>query len=165
MREKGERILMFVNTKREAERLTERLNRHGYPAEELTGDIDQRKRLRVLEAFKKGEVPILVATDVASRGLHIEGVTHVVNYDIPQDPEDYVHRVGRTARAGAEGEAIRLAGEGGGLGAAGGRPPPPRRVAGPGGGGGRGPGGGPAGPGAGGGGRACRTSRVQRRPS
>ena len=111
MREKGERILMFVNTKREAERLTERLNRHGYPAEELTGDIDQRKRLRVLEAFKKGEVPILVATDVASRGLHIEGVTHVVNYDIPQDPEDYVHRVGRTARAGAEGKAISLADE------------------------------------------------------
>ncbi len=111
MREKGERILMFVNTKREAERLTERLNRHGYPAEELTGDIDQKKRLRVLEAFKKGEIPILVATDVASRGLHIEGVTHVVNYDIPQDAEDYVHRVGRTARAGAEGKAISLADE------------------------------------------------------
>jgi ATP-dependent RNA helicase RhlB len=111
MREKGERILMFVNTKREAERLTERLNRHGYPTEELTGDIEQKKRLRVLEAFKRGEIPILVATDVASRGLHIEGVTHVVNYDIPQDSEDYVHRVGRTARAGAAGKAISLADE------------------------------------------------------
>jgi ATP-dependent RNA helicase RhlB len=65
----------------------------------------------VIETFKRGELPILVATDVASRGLHIEAVTHVVNYDVPQDPEDYVHRIGRTARAGASGKAITLADE------------------------------------------------------
>jgi ATP-dependent RNA helicase RhlB len=69
----------------------------------------QRRRLKVLDSLKAGELPILVATDVASRGLHIEGVTHVINYDLPLDPEDYVHRVGRTARAGARGKAISLA--------------------------------------------------------
>ena len=70
----------------------------------LTGDLNQRVRLRVMREFKSGELPILVATDVASRGLHIEDVTHVINYDVPQDPEDYVHRIGRTARAGAFGQ-------------------------------------------------------------
>jgi len=110
-REKGKRILMFVNMKHEAERLAERLVRQGYHAQAITGDVDQRKRLRIMRDFKEGGLHILVATDVASRGLHIEGVTHVVNYDLPQDAEDYVHRVGRTARAGASGKAISLADE------------------------------------------------------
>jgi ATP-dependent RNA helicase RhlB len=108
-REKPDRTLMFVNTKREAEWLTQRLADNGFQAAALTGDLHQRIRLRVLREFKAGELPILVATDVASRGLHIEGVTHVVNYDVPQDPEDYVHRIGRTARAGASGRALTLA--------------------------------------------------------
>ena len=93
-------------------RLADRLTLYGYHSRAITGDIDQRVRLKVIEAFKRGELPILVATDVASRGLHIEGVSHVVNYDVPQDPEDYIHRIGRTARAGASGKAITLADEG-----------------------------------------------------
>ena len=74
---------------------------------------NKKKRLRILEDFKEGKLPILIATDVASRGLHIDGVSHVVNYDLPQDCEDYVHRIGRTARAGAQGKAISLADEDG----------------------------------------------------
>jgi len=108
-REQPARGLFFVNTKREAEWLANRLADHGYHAAALTGDLHQRVRLRVLREFKAGELPLLVATDVASRGLHIEGVTHVFNYDVPQDPEDYVHRIGRTARAGASGRALTLA--------------------------------------------------------
>ena len=73
--------------------------------------MDQKKRLRILNDFKEGTLPVLVATDVASRGLHIEGVSHVINWDLPQDVEDYVHRIGRTARAGAAGKAISLADE------------------------------------------------------
>ena len=103
------RTMVFVNTREEARRLVERLERHGFEASGLTGSVIQRRRLKVLSDFKDGTLPILVATDVASRGLHIEGVSHVINYDLPQDPEDYVHRVGRTARAGAEGKAISLA--------------------------------------------------------
>ena len=110
-REKGKRILMFSNMKHEVERLTERLIRQGYHARAITGDVDQRQRSKVMQAFKEGGLHILVATDVASRGLHIEGVTHVINYDLPQDAEDYVHRIGRTARAGASGKAISLADE------------------------------------------------------
>jgi ATP-dependent RNA helicase RhlB len=110
-RERGERILIFTNTKRGAQWLADRLTLYGYESRAITGDIDQRIRLKVIETFKRGELPILVATDVASRGLHIEAVTHVVNYDVPQDPEDYVHRIGRTARAGASGKAITLADE------------------------------------------------------
>ncbi|MFQ5657338.1 MAG: DEAD/DEAH box helicase [Candidatus Methylomirabilales bacterium] len=110
-KEKGERVLIFTNTKREAEWLGEKLDLYGYQAQGITGDLDQKKRLRTIAQFKAGQLPILVATDVASRGLHIEGVTHVVNYDLPQNPEDYVHRIGRTARAGASGKAITLADE------------------------------------------------------
>jgi ATP-dependent RNA helicase RhlB len=109
--EGGERVLIFTNTREEAHRLVERLERNGHPARALTGDVDQRRRLRTLEAFKEGSVPILVATDVASRGLHIPAVSHVYNWDLPQDPEDYVHRIGRTARAGASGKAISLVDE------------------------------------------------------
>ena len=108
-REQPERAMIFVNMKRQAERLADALEHNGFHAKALTGDIEQRVRLKVLRQFKSGELPILVATDVASRGLHIEAVTHVFNYDLPQDPEDYVHRVGRTARAGASGKAISLA--------------------------------------------------------
>ncbi len=108
-REGAERTMIFVNTRHQARRLVDALNHHGYHARGLTGNVDQRRRLRVLDQFKDGTLPILVATDVASRGLHIEGVTHVINYDLPQDPEDYVHRIGRTARAGAKGKAISLA--------------------------------------------------------
>src|SRR5581483_11757656 len=110
-REAGARVLIFTNTRDEAHRLVERLERNGHAARALTGDVDQRKRLRTLEAFKEGEMPILVATDVASRGLHIPEVTHVYNWDLPQDPEAYVHRIGRTARAGAAGKAISLVDE------------------------------------------------------
>jgi ATP-dependent RNA helicase RhlB len=109
--EQGGRILIFTNTRDEVHRLVERLERNGHAARALSGDVDQRKRLRTLEAFKDGTVPILVATDVASRGLHIPDVTHVYNWDLPQDPEDYVHRIGRTARAGASGKAISLVDE------------------------------------------------------
>lgn len=108
-REGGERIIIFLNTKHAARRLVEDLRRHGYVARGLTGDVMQTKRLRVLDDFREGKLPILVATDVASRGLHIDGVTHVINFDLPQDPEDYVHRIGRTARVGAEGKALTLA--------------------------------------------------------
>jgi ATP-dependent RNA helicase RhlB len=77
--------------------------------------VDQKKRLKILNDFKEGQLPVLVATDVASRGLHIEGVSHVINWDLPQDAEDYVHRIGRTARAGAAGKAISLVDEAGAL--------------------------------------------------
>lgn len=108
-REGAERTMVFVNTRIAARRLVDALRRHGYSARGLTGNVVQTKRLRVLDDFRDGTLPILVATDVASRGLHIEGVSHVINFDLPQDAEDYVHRVGRTARVGAEGKAISLA--------------------------------------------------------
>jgi ATP-dependent RNA helicase RhlB len=109
--EAGGRVLIFSNTREESHRLVDRLERNGFPARALSGDLDQRQRLRALAAFKDGSVPILVATDVASRGLHIPDVSHVYNWDLPQDPEDYVHRIGRTARAGAAGKAISLVDE------------------------------------------------------
>ncbi len=109
--EAPERALIFVNTRRAADMVIERLNRNGWKGAAITGDIVQKKRLRILQEFKEGKLPVLVATDVASRGIHVEGVTHVINYDLPQDPEDYVHRIGRTGRAGAAGKAISLADE------------------------------------------------------
>ncbi|PYN78777.1 MAG: RNA helicase [Candidatus Rokuibacteriota bacterium] len=110
-REGGDRILIFTNTREEARRLEDRLTRNAWETRALTGDVDQKRRLKILNDFKEGRLPILVATDVASRGLHIEAVTHVVNWDLPQDAEDYVHRIGRTARAGAGGKAISLVDE------------------------------------------------------
>jgi len=110
-REKPERSLIFTNTKRMAERLEGYLKANGYAAACLTGDVPQKKRQATLERFKEHKLQYLIATDVASRGLHIEAVTHVFNFDLPQDPEDYVHRIGRTARIGASGTAIALAGE------------------------------------------------------
>jgi ATP-dependent RNA helicase RhlB len=108
-KEAPQRALVFVNTRRAAEMVVERLNRNNWKAAAITGEIEQKKRLRLLDEFKAGQLPILVATDVASRGIHVEGVTHVINFDLPQDAEDYVHRIGRTGRAGAEGKAISLA--------------------------------------------------------
>jgi ATP-dependent RNA helicase RhlB len=100
------RTLVFVNTKRLAERLERLLRANGIVAAAMSGDVPQRKRMRMLREFHEGKVAALVATDVAARGLHIPDVSHVFNYDLPQDPEDYVHRIGRTARAGAAGDAV-----------------------------------------------------------
>ena len=108
-REDWSRALIFVNTKVGVERLTHRLKGNGWPAEGITGDLPQRKRFRLMEQFKKGQLKILVATDVASRGIHVEDISHVINYDLPQDSENYVHRIGRTARAGKTGRALSLA--------------------------------------------------------
>jgi len=101
--------LVFVRTKRGAARLAEKLDRRGVPALAMHGDMPQSAREKALERFRSGRATTLVATDVASRGLHIEAVSHVINFDLPQDPKDYVHRIGRTARAGATGHAISLA--------------------------------------------------------
>jgi len=109
--EQPSRTLIFVNTRRAADMVVERLNRNGWKALAITGDILQKKRLRILSEFKDGTLPVLVATDVASRGIHVEAVSHVINFDLPQDVEDYVHRIGRTGRAGASGKAISLADE------------------------------------------------------
>ena len=103
------RTMVFVNTKRAAERLEHLLRANGFHAQAISGDVPQRKRLQFLREFHNGELAVLIATDVASRGLHIPEVTHVFNFDLPQDPSDYVHRIGRTARAGAEGDAISFA--------------------------------------------------------
>jgi ATP-dependent RNA helicase RhlB len=110
-KEKPDRAIIFVNTRRAAEMVVERLNRNNWKAQAITGEIEQKKRLRILAEFKEGKLPILVATDVASRGIHVESVTHVINYDLPQDAEDYVHRIGRTGRAGLNGRAVSLADE------------------------------------------------------
>ena len=103
------RSIIFINTKAMAERLTRALERQGHRVATLSGDVPQAKRERLLARFQKGDIELLVATDVAARGLHIPAVTHVFNFDLPQDAEDYVHRIGRTARLGAEGDAISFA--------------------------------------------------------
>ena len=103
------RSIVFVNTKQVAERVWGFLEGNGYKAALLSGDVPQKKRESLLKHFQDGEFPYLVATDVAARGLHIPEVSHVFNFDLPQDAEDYVHRTGRTARAGASGIAISLA--------------------------------------------------------
>ncbi len=100
------RTMIFVNTRREADRLQRYLEHNGINAQAISGDVPQKKRLRMMKAFHSGELAVLIGTDVASRGLHIPDVSHVFNYDLPQDAEDYVHRIGRTARAGASGDAI-----------------------------------------------------------
>src|SRR5580704_7557729 len=100
------RTMVFVNMRRTAERLEAALRANGLNAQALSGDVPQKKRLQFLRQFHEGELAVLIATDVASRGLHIPDVSHVFNFDLPQDPADYVHRIGRTARAGADGDAI-----------------------------------------------------------
>ncbi|RDS83281.1 DEAD/DEAH box helicase [Dyella psychrodurans] len=106
---KAERSIIFVNTKAAAEKITDRVKRQGYRVGALSGDVPQLKRQKLLQRFQDGQLEVLVCTDVAARGLHIPAVSHVFNYDLPQDAEDYVHRIGRTARLGAEGDAISFA--------------------------------------------------------
>lgn len=107
IRELGsKRIMIFVNMKRDAERVEDYLKANGVDAQAISGDVPQKKRMSMLTRFQNGELAVLIGTDVASRGLHIPDVQCVINYDLPQDCEDYVHRVGRTARAGASGDAI-----------------------------------------------------------
>ena len=108
-REEWSSVLIFANTKAEVEVLEQKLKGNGLPAEGITGDLPQTKRLKLMERFKNGRTKILVATDVASRGIHVEDISHVINYDLPQDAENYTHRIGRTARAGKSGKAISLA--------------------------------------------------------
>ncbi len=105
------RVIIFRNRKKDVEALHSVLERCGVQCEMLTGDVDQKKRLRILDEFRAGKVKIIVATDVAGRGIHVDDVTHVINYDLPYEAEDYVHRVGRTARAGHRGRAISFADE------------------------------------------------------
>ncbi|MEA3176275.1 MAG: ATP-dependent helicase RhlB, partial [Gammaproteobacteria bacterium] len=100
------RTMVFVNTKRMAEVLERTLTANGFVAQALSGDVPQNKRLKMMRDFHSGDIAVLIATDVASRGLHIPDVSHVFNFDLPNDAEDYVHRIGRTARAGADGDAI-----------------------------------------------------------
>ncbi|MGN0885903.1 MAG: DEAD/DEAH box helicase [Candidatus Spyradenecus sp.] len=102
------RVIVFPRMKHGADRLCKQLTRDGFPAAALHGDKSQAARLRALEGFRSGKVQVLVATDIAARGIDVDEVTHVINYDLPDEPETYVHRIGRTARAGAEGEAISL---------------------------------------------------------
>lgn len=104
----SEKVVIFLNTKHQAEKVQAWLNENGFPSALLSGDVPQRKRETLLQSFKSGKITVLVATDVAARGLHIPDVSCVINYDLPTDSEDYVHRIGRTARAGAKGTAISL---------------------------------------------------------
>lgn len=108
-RERFKRTILFVNTKRAGEKVAAYLQGNDVDGALISGDVPQNKRIRLLARFSSGDLPVLVATDVAARGLHIPDVSHVINYDLPNDPEDYVHRIGRTARAGAKGDAISFA--------------------------------------------------------
>jgi len=103
------RVMVFANTRVATDLVERTLNANGIKAAAMSGQVPQKKRQTLLKRFRDGELPVLVATDVAARGLHIPDVTHVINYDMPQDAEDYVHRIGRTARLGAKGEAISFA--------------------------------------------------------
>lgn len=102
------RVIVFPRMKHNADRLSKLLTRDGFPSASLHGDKSQNARLRALEGFKSGKIQVLVATDIAARGIDVEEVTHVINYDLPDEPETYVHRIGRTARAGAEGQSVSL---------------------------------------------------------
>ncbi|ACN17289.1 RecQ2 [Desulforapulum autotrophicum HRM2] len=109
--EKLERVILFVNMRSTTRRIAQRLVQFDISSEILSGEVSQKQRIRTLDDFRNGKVRVLVATDVAARGLHIEGVSHVINYDLPQDPEHYIHRIGRTGRAGAEGISVSFADE------------------------------------------------------
>jgi ATP-dependent RNA helicase RhlB len=106
-----ERVLIFANRRDEARKLKDVLETYGISCALLSGEVDQQQRIRRLERFREGKVRVLVATDVASRGLHVEAISHVINYNLPQDSEEYVHRIGRTGRAGATGTSISFADE------------------------------------------------------
>ena len=106
-----ERVLIFANRRDRTHRLSQMLNARGIKCEPLAGDVPQRKRIATLNRFKEGKTRYVVATDVAGRGIHVEGISHVINYDLPEDAEDYVHRIGRTGRAGALGISISFVSE------------------------------------------------------
>jgi len=106
-----ERVLIFVNRRDVGRDLKDKLETYGIPCTLLSGEVDQRQRIKRLENFREGKVRVLVATDVASRGLHVDAISHVINYNMPQDAEEFVHRIGRTGRAGATGIAISFADE------------------------------------------------------
>lgn len=108
-REKPRNCMIFTNMKSTAENIARRLKINGFTCEFITGDLPQKKRIEVIDGLKSGRVPILVATNVAARGLHVDDLDLVINYDIPEDCEDYVHRIGRTARVGKDGKAISIA--------------------------------------------------------
>lgn len=101
-----ERILIFCRTRRGADRLTESMKKQNLPVDVLHGNKEQSHRQELLEAFKSGETPVLIATDLAARGIDIENISHIINFDLPNEPETFVHRIGRTARAGASGNAL-----------------------------------------------------------
>jgi len=103
------RGMVFVNEKRDGEKVAKKLAQYGFKVGILSGDVRQKKRMKILSDFTEGKLQLLVATDVASRGLHVDNVTHVFNYDLPEDAENYVHRIGRTARAGMTGVAVSFA--------------------------------------------------------
>lgn len=104
-----ERVIVFGNRRHETRALAERLRKDGVRAALMSGEIPQNKRVKTLEDFRSGKIQVMVATDVAGRGIHIDGVTHVINYQLPEDADDYVHRIGRTGRAGATGTSICFA--------------------------------------------------------
>lgn len=106
-----ESAIVFANRRDQTRRLEEKLRRDGFRCGLLSGEISQQKRTKTLEDFRSGKLKVLVATDVAGRGIHIDGISHVVNYTLPEDPEDYVHRIGRTGRAGQSGVSVTLVGE------------------------------------------------------
>lgn len=105
----GKRFLIFRNRKRDCDELCRELASHGIDVEQLSGDVEQKKRLRILEDFRSGKTKIVVATDVAGRGIHVDDIAYVVNYDFPYKADDYIHRIGRTGRAGSTGTAISFA--------------------------------------------------------
>lgn len=104
-----DKVIVFCNRKSETRELNDLLRRYKISCGLLSGDVDQKKRVTTLNNFKEGKIRVLVATDVAGRGIHIEGISHVVNFNLPYDPEDYVHRIGRTGRAGASGISVSFA--------------------------------------------------------
>ena len=104
-------VIVFANRRDVVRKVHERLQKQGLDCGILSGEIAQAKRTKTLERFKSGKLRVLIATDVAGRGIHVDGVSHVVNYDLPEDPEDYVHRIGRTGRAGEKGVSISFASE------------------------------------------------------
>ena len=104
-----ENVMVFANRRDICRTLHEKLKKNGFKAGLLSGDVPQNRRMKTLENFKKGVLKVMVATDVAGRGIHVDGVSHVVNYTLPEEPEDYVHRIGRTGRAGKKGTSISFA--------------------------------------------------------
>lgn len=106
-----ERVMVFANRRDEVRRIEERLTKDGVSAAQMSGDVPQHRRIKTLEGFREGRIRVLVATDVAGRGIHVDGISHVINFTLPEDPDDYVHRIGRTGRAGTSGTSISFAGE------------------------------------------------------